>query len=261
LRAEAEPHAELVIGGEKHTLSQGSWDKTYQGVRVFDDAFVEKYVCLGSLVAVTHLQHLLQLALGKEADQPIEDAQEVLDEYRDGVNARLRTFGADFELARLELRDAGATPRAHYTLRLMGSEVPLAAAESTSPSISTTLSPGDRRLLALAFLLSSLEGDTDLPGDTVVFDEPASGLDKRHQTRLVDEVMAFVGRVQVIVLSHDAEFVRMLRNRGFDTVLQFRRSGVYCVIEDCDIDAVCAMDYTENNVEPEGYQSGGHPMF
>jgi hypothetical protein len=67
---------------------------------------------------------------------------------------------------------------------------------------------------------------------------------------LVDEVMAFVGRVQVIVLSHDAEFVRMLRNRGFDTVLQFRRSGVYCVVEDCDIDAILAEDYSDSPPTP-----------
>ena len=98
----------------------------------------------------------------------------------------------------------------------MGTEVPLVAAESTSPSFSTTLSPGDRRLLALAFFFSSLDGDPDLPGDTVVFDDPASGLDKRRKTSVVDAVMGFVGRAQVIVLSHDAEFIRMLRDRGFD---------------------------------------------
>ena len=128
----------------------------------------------------------------------------------------------------------------------MGSEVPLVAAEPTSPSFPTTLSPSDRRLLALAFFFSSLDGDPDLPGHTLVFDDPACGLDKRRKTRVVDAVMGFAGRVQIVVLSHDADFVRMLRDRGLDSVLQLRRSGVYCVIEDCDIDAVCAMDYVEH---------------
>lgn len=263
LRAEVEPYAELLIGDEKRTLSQGSWDKTYQGVRVFDDGFIEKNVSLGSLIALTHLEHLLKVALGKEATQLIEDAEEAadaLDEFRDGVNSRLRALGADFEIARLELRDAEGTPRAAYTLRLMGSEVPLVAAESTSPSFSATLSPGDRRLLALAFFFSGLDGDADLPGDTVVFDDPASGLDKRRKTRVVDAVMGFAGRAQVIVLSHDADFIRMLRDRGFDSVLQFRRSSEYCRIEDCDIDAVCAMDYVEHVEEDDNWRSGGHPM-
>ncbi len=71
--------------------------------------------------------------------------------------------------------------------------------------------------------------------------------------------MGLVGRVQVVVLSHDAEFVGMMRDRGFASVLQLRRVGVNCVFEDCDIDAVCAMDYTENLREAEGWQSGGHP--
>ena len=63
------------------------------------------------------------------------------------------------------------------------------------------------------------------------------------------------------MLSHDAEFIRMMRERGFDQVLQLRRAGVYCVFEDCDIDAILATDYTERFVEPDGFMSGGHPTF
>ena len=259
LGAEVEPYAELLIGDAKHTLSQGSWDKTYQGVRVFDDDFIEKNVCFGSLIGVTHLKRLLKFAVGEATAELSEAPADVLEEFRDGVNSRLRMLGADFELARFEQRDAEGVPRADFTLRLMGSEVPLVAAESTSPNFSTALSPGDRRLLALAFFFCSLDGDPDLPGDTLVFDDPASGLDKRRKTRVVDAVMDFVGRTQVVVLSHDADFIRMLRDRGFDSVLQFRRSGVYCHIEDCDIDAICAMDYVEHHEELDDWRSGGHP--
>ena len=142
----------------------------------------------------------------------------------------------------------------------MGSEVPLVAAEPTSPSFPTTLSPSDRRLLALAFFFSLLDGDPDLPARTLVFDDPACGLDKRRKTKVVDAVMGFAGRVQIVVLSHDADFVRMLRDRGLDRMVQIRRSGVYCVIEDCDIDAVCAMDYVEPVEGPFTSPTGGHPM-
>ena len=259
LRAGVEPRAELLIGGEKHTLSEGSWDKTFDGVRVFDDDFVEKNVSLGRLIALVHLEHLLEFAVGGETAEPAEDVAEALDDYREGVNARLRMLGADFEIGRFELEDRGGAPRVDYTLRLMGSEVPLAA-EPTSLSFPTTLSPSDRRLLALAFFFSSLDGDPDVPGNTVVFDDPTSSLDKRRKTRVGDAIAGFVGRVQVVVLSHDADFVRMLRDRGLDSVLWLRRSGAYCVIEDCDIDAVCAMDYAEHLEEPDNFRSGGHPM-
>jgi wobble nucleotide-excising tRNase len=260
LRAEVEPYAEVLIGDATHTLSHGSWDKTYEGVRVFDDDFVEKNVSLGSLVALKHLEHLLVFALGEDMGRPTEVIEDVLEEFRDGVNSRLRQLGADFEFATFERSGAEGTPRVKYTLRLMGSEVPLVGAEPGSPSFSTALSPGDRRLLALALFFCNLDGDPDLPGDTLVFDDPASGLDKRRTTRVADAVMGFAGRAQVVVLSRDAEFIRMLRDRGFDSVLQFRRSGAYCAIEDCDIDAVCATDYVEHHEELDDWRSGGHPM-
>lgn len=261
LRQDGGPHAELVIDGAPHTLDQGSWDRTYAGLHLFDDAFVEATVSVGSLIGVKHLERLLAYALGDEAPSTAEDIADALDDCRNGVNYRLREFGADFELATLTRNDSGAAPRADFTLRLMGSEVPLVAAGPTAPSFSTSLSPGDRRLLALALFFCALDGDRHLLGKTVVFDDPARGLDRRRTTRLAEAIMGFVGRVQLIVLSHDAEFIRMMRERGFGQVLQLQRAGVYCRFEDCDIDAILAADYTERFVEPENFMSGGHPTF
>ena len=184
-----------------------------------------------------------------EAAQTTEDIAAALDDCRDGVNSRLRGFLAEFELATLARNDAGETPRADFTLRLMGTEVPLVAADPTSPSFST-LSPAARRLLALALFFWALDDDHRLSGKTVVLDDPARGLDRRRKTKLAEAVAGFVGRAQVIVLSHDAEFIRMLRERGFDQVLQLRRSGVYCVFEDCDIDAILAEDYSDSPPSP-----------
>ena len=96
----------------------------------------------------------------------------------------------------------------------------------------------------------ALDDDHELSGKTVVLDDPARGLDRRRKTKLAEAVAGFVGRAQVIVLSHDAEFIRMLRERGFDQVLQLRRSGVYCVFEDCDIDAILAEDYSDSPPSP-----------
>jgi wobble nucleotide-excising tRNase len=249
LRQDDEPYAEILIDGAKHTLSHGSWDQPYEGLHLFDDRFVEEHVSVGSLIGARHLERLLAYALGAEAAQTADDIAAALDDCRDGVNARLREFLAEFELATLERNDAGTAPRADFTLRLMGTEVPLVAADPGAPSFST-LSPAARRLLALALFFWALDDDHELSGKTVLLDDPARGLDRRRKTRLAEAVAGFVGRVQVVVLSHDAEFIRMLRALGFDQVLQFRRSGVYCVVEDCDIDAILAEDYSDSPPTP-----------
>jgi wobble nucleotide-excising tRNase len=137
----------------------------------------------------------------------------------------------------------------------MGNEVPLVATDPTSPSLSTTLSPAARNLLALALFFWALDDDHELSGKTVVLDDPARGLDRRRKTKLAEAVADFIGRAQVIVLSHDAEFIRMLRERGFDQLLQLRRSGVYCVFEDCDIDAILAADYSDHPASPGEFMS------
>ena len=250
LRQEDEPSAEVRIDGAKHTLSHGSWDRTCEGLYVFDDRFVEENVCEGTRVGAEHLERLLRYALRDEAAGTTDDIASALDDCRDGVNSRLRGLLAEFELATLERNDAGDTPRADFTLRLMGSEVPVVAAEPASPSFSTTLSPAARRLLALALFFWALDGDPVLSGKTVVLDDPARGLDRRRKTKLAEAIAGFVGRAQLIVLSHDAEFIRMLRERGFGQVLQLRRSGVYCVFEDCDIDAILAADYSDRPPSP-----------
>jgi wobble nucleotide-excising tRNase len=178
---------------------------------------------------------------------------ELLDEYCDAINKRLRAFGADFEIVGLERSDAGGTPRATYALRLRDTDIPLMA-ESSSPSFSTTLSQGDRRLLALAFFLASLDMTPDLSDHSIIVDDPVSSFDVYRKAKMVDAAMGFVAReAQVVVLSHDPDFIRTLRDRGCDQVLQLRRAGLYCVVEDCDIDAVCESEYIEHYRELGDY--------
>ena len=110
LRQDGGPYAELVINGAKHTLSQGSWDQTYAGLHLFDDAFVESTVSVGSLIGVKHLERLLAYALGDEAPSTAEDIADALDDCRNGVNSRLREFGADFELATLDAERHRSSP-------------------------------------------------------------------------------------------------------------------------------------------------------
>ena len=178
---------------------------------------------------------------------------ELLDRYCGAINDRLKAFGADFEVAKFTRSDAGGTPRAAYVLRLMGEEIPLTA-DGEKPSFSTTLSEGDRRLLGLCFFLASLDSDAGIGESTVVIDDPVCSFDIYRRSKMVEAIGQLVGRgAQVIVLSHDADFIRMLRDAGFDMICELHRAGSYCVFDECNIDAVCESEYVANYRELAGY--------
>lgn len=259
LRQTDEPSAELVMDGETHTLSEGSWDQRYDRLHVFDERFVEEAVSVGSILGVKHLERMLVLALQFADNDSPEEVEDMLEDCRAGVNARLRELGAAFEISRLARNDSGDVPRADYTLRLMAEEIPLVASEPTLPSFSTVLGPGDRWMLGLALFFYGIDGDRDIMSKTVVLDDPAVGLDRRRKTKLAEMLMGYVQRAQLIVLSHDPEFIKMMQERGFDQVLQLERSGIYCRFTECDIDAILAADYTDRFIEPDNYRTGGHP--
>jgi wobble nucleotide-excising tRNase len=196
-----------------------------------------------SYVAARDDKKRLETEKTAKRSQLTQMTTDLLDEYCDAINVRLRAFGADFEVVKLARSDAGGTPRAIYALHLMGTEIPLAA-DSTSPSFSTTLSGGDRRLLALAFFLAILDTDPEPAGLSVVLDDPVCSFDIYRRAKLVEAIKAMVDRgTQLIVLSHDADFVKALRDSGFESILQLRRSGQHCVFDECDIDEVCESDY------------------
>ena len=184
---------------------------------------------------------------------------ELLDCYSGAINDRLKAFGADFEVAKFTRSDAGGTPRAAYVLRLMGEDIPLTA-DGEKPSFSTTLSEGDRRLLGLCFFLASLDNDAGIAESTVVIDDPVCSFDIYRRSKMVEAIGQLVSRgAQVIVLSHDADFIRMLRDAGFDMICELHRAGSFCVFDECNIDAVCESEYVANYRELAGYLVDGRP--
>jgi wobble nucleotide-excising tRNase len=80
-----------------------------------------------------------------------------------------------------------------------------------SPSFKNTLSSGDRATLALAFFLAALEREADLADRIVVFDDPFSSQDAFRRRQTIYEIMRTANDCnQVIVLSHDAQFLQQL---------------------------------------------------
>ena len=82
------------------------------------------------------------------------------------------------------------------------------------PTIGVTLSTSDRNTLALAFFLSSLDADEDLPKTTVVIDDPVSSFDDNRSLSTVQALRKLFKRTgQLIILSHKASFLDKIWRR------------------------------------------------
>ena len=182
----------------------------------------------------------------QDLDQHTEN---ILGRYRENINQLLERFGAGFSIEEMDVKHIRGTPRTEYVLKVLGHSVRVAsdAGESSGTSFATVMSSGGKRTLALALFLAKLKADGNLSSYIVVIDDPVSSLDagRRRETR--DALADLTLRCsQVIVLSHDALFLKDLVSRISDIEhesLQIRRQGDYSIIERCDLYRLCRDDY------------------
>jgi wobble nucleotide-excising tRNase len=168
--------------------------------------------------------------------------------YLGSINAILSDLGAAFSIQRLRNNYQGGAPRSEYEISLRGRPVQLTGSE---PSFETALSEGDKRSLAFAFFVASTLADPNLSAKTVVVDDPVSSLDshRRHKTiELLKQIADASG--QLIVLAHDAVFLRTLRNSLNKveprpiSIMQIRRvEHKYSDFDDLDLDRECETPY------------------
>jgi len=135
--------------------------------------------------------------------------QTTLELYKDRINQLLSAFGAQFSIPNIDFNYRGGL-RSNYSLHMRGSNIELTGG---IPDFKTSLSESDKRTLAFAFFIASVESDADLANKVVVIDDPMCSLDlnRKQQTRLI------LKRVhdnceQLIVLVHDIHFMRSLRD-------------------------------------------------
>ena len=176
--------------------------------------------------------------------------QTTLTAYKDKINNLLRNFGAQFEISNIDFDYRGGL-RSDYALYMRGAEIGL---NGGAPDFRTTLSEGDKRTLAFAFFIASIESDISLANKIVVIDDPMCSFDlnRKHQTinvikRIHDNCK------QLIVMAHDANFLRNLR----DDILRSQNSNLknikflkikavtnnYSNFDDIDIDKECESTY------------------
>jgi len=195
--------------------------------------------------------------------------QATLQQYQTSINDLLTAFGAEFSIEQLKPTYlGGGEPRSEYGLCVRNKSVKLGSRAdiATGHSFATTLSEADKRTLAFAFFVARLRADTNLAGKLVVMDDPVSSLDRNRRHQSIRLVANLAGDCrQLVVLSHDAYFVRELRERLGDRkptpitphILTIRRVGQgYSAFAQCDIDDVCSSDYYRHHRLVADYVDG-----
>lgn len=183
-----------------------------------------------------------------------------LQQYQTSINDLLAVFGAEFSIEKLKpTYVGGGEPRSEYGLKLRAKSVKLGSRDeiATSRGFGNTLSEGDKRTLAFAFFVARLKADASLSDKIVVFDDPVSSLDRNRRYQSTRQVgdMAIQCK-QLIVMSHDAYFLRELRDLlesrslpsiKFHPLCISRVAGGYSAFANCDLDKLCESDYYQHH--------------
>lgn len=178
--------------------------------------------------------------------------QQILQTYEISINTYLDQFNAGFKITNSRHQYTGGTPSSYYQIQINNHAVDVgdSRTQSGTPCFKTTLSSGDRSALALAFFLAAMKQDSRIGNKIVVLDDPFTSQDRFRRTctqqlirQLADTAM------QVIVLSHDPHFLRLVWE-GYPVtdikVLQMCRTGDNTTIGECDIEAETQSTYLKN---------------
>ncbi len=138
--------------------------------------------------------------------------------YQTSINSYLEKFGVGFRICELLPSYAGGKTSTSYGLVL--NDVTVKVGQSSSgcePSFKNGASDGDKSALAFAFFLAKLDHDQDLANKVVVFDDPITSLDLNRKNCTKEEILRICGKAkQVIVLSHDPYFLRLVWDNSLD---------------------------------------------
>lgn len=219
---------------------------------------------LGELKVIDDDLKTAEIAKRDARSQLTKVMQETLVQYRNDINKNLRSLGATFEIEEFQTNFRGLEPRTDYGISLRGKTVKLTGG---SPSFSTALSEGDKRTLAFAFFVAMALSAPDVADKIVVVDDPVSSLDRSRRNNTQKILTQISDKcAQIIVLGHDANFIRDLRNTyekhlkiaNTISVHQLSRShNKYSSFSAVDIDKECESPYHRNYRLVHDFVSGG----
>lgn len=194
---------------------------------------------------------------------------DTLEKYQGQINQWLSKFGAQFTIEQMKPNYQGTgDPSTQYALRLRDKPVPLGGRKDAGAHFGSTLSDGDKRTLALAFFLAKITSEpATLKDHILVFDDPVSSLDRNRRSQTVEMIAELTSKCsQVIVLSHDAYFIReqrdvLAKRRSpiATSILQISRvQGDYSAFSTCDIDDLCASEYYRHHRQLTEFIAGNY---
>jgi wobble nucleotide-excising tRNase len=144
----------------------------------------------------------------------------VVDGYRKSINAFLKKFTAGFHLDKMKVEYSGRVPNSTFCVVINETPVEMGSGDTplSEPSFRNTLSSGDKSTLALAFFLTQIKADAEKANCIVIFDDPFNSQDQFRRTCTMGEIRR-CGRdvAQVVVMSHDARFLRDLWEHDLPT--------------------------------------------
>ena len=137
----------------------------------------------------------------------------VFDKYQHRMNQLLDDFGAGFQIGNTKGRYVGGSPSSHYSILINNIPVDLGDPDAAPDEqcFRNTLSGGDKSTLALSFFIATAEHDPSLSNKILVFDDPFTSQDHTRRTCTQQFITTLSNKAkQVIVLSHDPTFLRLI---------------------------------------------------
>ncbi|WP_296265537.1 AAA family ATPase [Pseudomonas sp. UBA6562] len=127
--------------------------------------------------------------------------------FQTTINKILSRFGASFSIEKMDANFRGGL-RSEYGISLRGRSITL----DGTPKFATALSEGDKRTLAFAFFIATVNSAPELGKRIVVIDDPMCSLDanRKSQTKEILRIISTRAE-QLIIMAHDPFFVRDLR--------------------------------------------------
>lgn len=186
-----------------------------------------------------------------------EAMNSTLADFEAVINGHLEKMQAQFRIEKVTSTYVGGVSRGSYGVKLRGTSIDVSQGK---PPFRVALSEGDKRTLAFAFFCATVFAEQDLRGQVIVVDDPVTSLDKHRRTYTTSTLNEFSLRgAQVIVLAHDATYLREVREK-FDrkeldaygnprssTELQlYRGRSGDATIKKHDLDRECESKYFRN---------------
>lgn len=186
-----------------------------------------------------------------------------LTHYQNKINDYLEIFAADFRIVDSKEGFAGGKPSLDYRISINDVAFDLKAQDSSEPTacFKNTLSSGDKTTLAFVFFLARLDKEPNLSKRIIVFDDPIASLDIHRKISTKQQIIRISNLAnQVILLSHDPYFLRLLWNEADKSILKplcIRRKQQGSTIVEFDVERETQGEYFKHHFALEEYREYG----